>query len=155
MVLAEPCTDAVKQLCTAAHKNLCAAGSTNDDNGDGKMSKEEIAIALDDELDQIIRSNVAIRGPGAALVGQLFDAIDADGSGVLEKEEGKSLFAALGSDLGSRCCGKIGISVGTSRASLPYLAAHASNSVAGCLHMAHIAVLRVFWTDWCQRKRSS
>ena len=78
-----------------------------DDNGDGKISKQEfLTYLLGDEIldasgrfaDRVHESDLMTKlkwmGPAGDLIGQLFDAVDDDQSGFLEEAEGK-LFLEL------------------------------------------------------------
>jgi len=80
-----------------------------DANRDGKISKEEFLrytmgdIEVDDdgrcedmEFEADMRRKVMLLGPAGQLVGALFDAIDADGSGYMEEVEGKQFLAVGG-----------------------------------------------------------
>ena len=65
------------------------------------------------------------------------------------RREGQLLF---GRSPGLEVCGENGVFFRfISRASVPYLAAHASYRAAVCLLVAHIAALWAFWTDWYPR----
>ena len=53
-----------------------------------------------------------------------------------------------GSDLGSTFCGKNSVSVGSQSGQHAVFSGAYSYRAAVCLHAAHIAALREFWTDW-------
>ena len=101
--------------CTAAEvgKYWIHLVKTVDEDGDGKISKEEfLPYIMDDESDvdpetgqfrdfhrQLdIQRQIKLLGPGARLLGALFDAVDTDRSGYLEKEEGWVFLGVCGCD---------------------------------------------------------
>ena len=85
----------------------------SDKDGDGLISRKEFLgyIMGEEQLDakggfvdadreseirQQIKAAIRTTGPAGKLVGQLFDVVDADGSGALEEAEGKEFIQLLG-----------------------------------------------------------
>jgi Ca2+-binding EF-hand superfamily protein len=82
-----------------------------DKNGDGRISKSEfVSYILGDaelaedgsfssaEQENQLKLSIACIGSAGRLVSSLFDAIDADGSGSLDEEEGKVFLTAVGAE---------------------------------------------------------
>ena len=78
------------------------SASSGNENGDGKISKHEFLLYVlgdepldasgrfvDKEQEKHLLSQLRLMGPAGDTCGQLFDAIDDDGSGYLEEAEGK------------------------------------------------------------------